>query len=163
MSSTARGNNAPVDDSTQKQILKLKKEKGDLSKENAVLTQKLDFLKMQLEDESLRGEEHRVKHDNVLSSLQLQNDEIDKDRAGLEGMLSFKTTEGATLAGLVNELKASNGALISEKLKNHQQIKSLEIEVTCLTSEKIDLVRTLEEVKDDQTNLLEQIKQDVEV
>ena len=45
----------------QKQILKLKKEKGDLGKENAVLTQKLEFLKMQLDDENLRSEEVRAR------------------------------------------------------------------------------------------------------
>lgn len=58
-----------------------------------MLQQKLDFLKMQLEDESVRGEEHRVTHDHVINSLKLENDEIDKDRAGLEGMLSMKTQE----------------------------------------------------------------------
>ncbi len=44
-----------------------------MSKENAVLTQKLDFLKMQLEDESLRKEEHLVKHDYLVDSLKQQN------------------------------------------------------------------------------------------
>ena len=81
----------PIEDSAQKQILKLKREKGELNKENAVLTQKLEFLKMQLEDENMRGEEHRAKHDHVINSLKLENDWIDKDRAGLEGMLNMKT------------------------------------------------------------------------
>ena len=62
---------APVDDSTQKQILLLKKEKGELSKENAVLTQKLEFLKMQLDDENVRVEEVKVKQDHMMSSLTL--------------------------------------------------------------------------------------------
>lgn len=64
----------PVDDSTQKQILKLKKDNGELSKEKAVLTQKLEFLKMQLDEENMRGEEYRARHDSFVTSLRLEND-----------------------------------------------------------------------------------------
>ena len=53
----------------------------------------------------MRGEEHRAKHDHVINSLKLENDQIDKDRAGLEGMLSLKTQEGENLSGLINELQ----------------------------------------------------------
>ena len=70
---------------------------------------------MQLEDESMRGEEHRAKHDHVINSLKLENDQIDKDRAGLEGMLSLKTQEGENLSGLINELQITKGRLTSEK------------------------------------------------
>ena len=91
---------------------------------------------MQLEDESNRGEEHRANHDHVINSLKLENDWIDKDRAGLEGMLNLKTQEGASLYELVNELQIAKGALTTEKEQNIELIIKLQTEVDQLMKEK---------------------------
>ena len=60
---------APVDDSTQKQILQLKKEKGELSKDNAVMAQKLEFLQLQCEEEQAQSRRLKEKNDALVQSL----------------------------------------------------------------------------------------------
>lgn len=57
-------------------------------KEKAVLNQKLEFVKYQLDDEKKKFEESRVAHDSMLGSLQSTNRESTIGREEAQGKIN---------------------------------------------------------------------------
>jgi len=57
--------------------LQLKKEKGELSKENAVLAQKLQFLQMQLDEEVAQNKASVGKHEELVGRMREENEEVE--------------------------------------------------------------------------------------
>ena len=97
----------PLDDRTQKQILKLKKEMGALSKDKAVLEQQVEMLKFQLDEETTNYREKLDNQDRVLLTLKSEKEKVDEDKVTLEGILQFKAQEATQLTQLVGQLRES--------------------------------------------------------